>query len=123
MARPGPAAPAHHVASPHGTRFVGVRVVSIDARQTVIEVRGSGLQLQGSFGLSAPHRFVLDFHGAEVERSATLTVASPLVRRVRVGQFSLAPDLVVRVVFDLERPLRPRISDHPGGLRVTFEEP
>jgi hypothetical protein len=109
------------VAPPREAHLQDVRVTSSGSGRTVIELRGRGLRPDAAFLLRAPNRYVLDFRGAQVERTSTVPVGSPLVQRVRIGQFSPPPDPVLRVVFDLEGLRRPGVEEIPGGLRVTFQ--
>jgi hypothetical protein len=114
-----PRSSSHRAAA--GPSFGGVTVATRDAGRTAIDVHGTGLDVRAAFLLRSPDRYVVDLQGVETPRSATVPVGSALVQRVRIGQFQPSPPGVVRVVFDLERPLTPRLEPVAGGLRVTFE--
>lgn len=71
--------------------------------------------------LENPDRFVVDLRGAYLgEIGPERSVGSCPVERVRLSQFELEPEPVVRVVFDLTRPVDPRVSREPDGLSILF---
>ena len=96
--------------------------VSIADQQTMVKVLGDGEFYYSTFTLQAPERFVLDLIG--VVNTAPLSSISAdggLVDRVRVAQFKPQPELVSRVVVDLNSPAAAQVERLPDGLVLTFE--
>jgi len=90
----------------------------------LVRVVGDGQLRFSAFRLENPERFVIDVHGV-VNRSelGTLEIGEPLVRRIRVSQFRVQPELVTRVIFDLTAPAIPDIASGPHSLTVRFGKP
>jgi type IV pilus assembly protein PilQ len=66
---------------------------------------GDGWFAAKDFVLANPPRIVVDLPGVKNEvRQRTIPVQDGLVSRVRVSQFQTSPELVTRVVVDLNRP-------------------
>ena len=96
--------------------------VSIADQQTMVKVLGDGEFYYSTFTLQAPERFVIDLIG--VVNTAPLSSISAdggLVDRVRVAQFKPQPELVSRVVVDLNSPAAAQVERVPDGLVLTFE--
>jgi type IV pilus assembly protein PilQ len=102
------------------TQLQGVEVTSSDGA-TVVWVLGDGEFYYSTFTLSDPERFVVDLNGVvKTAPLSTVPVGTSEVERVRIAQFKPQPDLVSRVVIDLERPLVPDIEPGVDGLKLTF---
>jgi len=96
-----------------------------DANGVTVHLGGKG-QFEGkAFTLANPPRIVVDLKGV-VNRVAQRVqpVGAAGVARVRVAQFATAPEPVVRVVVDLDKPLPYRLEPTADGalLRVGGEQ-
>ncbi len=95
--------------------------VSSAVGSTVVHVVGDGEFRYSTFTLKNPDRFVLDLGGVVNNASVTqVPVEDDRVRRVRLAQFKQQPDLVARVVVDLNLPIVPLIESTGAGLSLTF---
>ena len=102
------------------SRLLSVGVVE-DPQATVVQVTIAGPFAHASFGLSQPDRFVIDLQGVvDTSSHSIVQVGQGPVEQVRVGQFSLEPDRVSRIVFDLRQSLAPKIEQSSSGLTVRF---
>ncbi|MEM9597384.1 MAG: type IV pilus secretin PilQ, partial [Acidobacteriota bacterium] len=88
---------------------------------TLVRVTGDGEFTYSTFRLENPERFVIDLDGV-VNNSArsTVSVGSPLVDQIRIGQFKPRPEPVSRVVFDLSDYTVPSVSQDGDGLIISF---
>ncbi len=86
-----------------------------------VELRADGELAGQAFTLPKPDRIVIDLPGV-VNRvpQSVFSVASPLVRRVRVAQFRSAPDPVTRVVVDLTGKAAHQLIETPNGAVLTI---
>jgi len=80
---------------------------------------GDGAFQHSAFVLKNPDRLVVDLLGV-VNRvpEKTFVVSADPLQRVRVAQFRTQPQKVVRVVFDLTRPVPHEVLADADGLRV-----
>jgi hypothetical protein len=110
-----------HVEAPQPVRIAS-RLLDLHTRsaggETTTTLRGDGELRYSTLTLAVPHRFVLDLSGVVVGSSRTITVATDLVRRVRVAQFRHGPQPVARVVFDLELSALVEVESREGSLQV-----
>jgi len=75
-----------------------------------------------TFSLSDPLRFIVDVHGAALERNnLVFAVDSENVEKVRVSQYSLQPD-IVRIVFDLKHNCRLKVVGNEDDGKVEISE-
>ena len=85
-----------------------------------IELRADGELVGQAFTLPGPDRIVVDLPGVVNRVSqSVVSVASPLVRRVRVAQFRSAPNPVTRVVVDLTSKAAHQLVETPNGAVLT----
>ncbi len=89
----------------------------------VIMLKGDGSMRYHAFELNDPLRLVVDVQGVtNAVRAKRIPVASRPVVQVRVSQFSMQPEKVTRVVFDLSRRQGYEIRQEGAGLAVEFGE-
>ena len=91
-----------------------------DLGYPVVSLVGRGLLDYDSFVLEYPPRLVVDLHGV-VSRLEThhFRVGEAGVSRVRAGQFRREPNLVSRVVFDLEEMIPDDLLHSVPVVRVS----
>jgi len=105
------------VSGPRATRLERIEANGPDA----FVLRGDGEFAFSYLRLVNPDRFVVDLEGAlHAEGRSVVPAGSGHVQRVRMAQFRSHPDLVTRVVFDLDRPTATAIAGGPEGLVVRF---
>jgi len=104
------------------TQITGITIP--DDKVSVFSVAASGpISRVDTFPLF-DNRIVLDFYNAEMSTNqASWVVGSPIVNRVRMAQNQTEPDMITRVVFDLEvaATYRIEISDDRTEVFVIFE--
>ncbi len=106
---------------PAGRALVGVDTAASDSGRVTLLLDGPASY--SSFELTDPPRLVVDFEGlANDVPVARVPVDSPYLSRIRVSQFSVAPERVARAVFDLARPAAYEITPTPEGLKLTFSK-
>ena len=98
----------------HGATIVAVRVWPA-ADYTRVTLESDGALSATHFMVPNPDRLVVDVHGLQLSSELKQLVAKirpddPYIAGARVAQF--APD-VVRIVFDLRRPVRPHVFTLP----------
>ena len=100
----------------------GVTIQSGQAGETFVDVTTSSPVPFRVLRLRNPQRVVVDLEGA---RTSTLRGSypseSPLLHRVRVGQFRSADPSIVRVVADLEGSPAFDVRATPGGVRIELK--
>jgi len=88
-----------------------------------VRVEGDGALQYKAFVLDKPARLVIDFNGVRNGFTKTLpAVDDPIVKKVRVGQFQTAPQMVARVVVDLASKTSYKIVEDANAIRVAFGE-
>lgn len=108
------------------------RRLSVTGKITRMELRRSerGVELNvtttGAFTsktmlLKDPYRYVVDLHGLFWEKgSRSDPINLGALRGFRASQFEVSPRWIVRLVFDLDRPLVPEVSASRRELTATF---
>ena len=110
-AEPPPAGPA--------ARLLSVEIASIEP--TVVEILIDGEFAYSHFRLRDPERVAIDFHGVVKTTSrSTIPLGQGPVEQIRIGQFTLQPEPVSRIVLDLRRFSPPVIEQTPSGLTLRF---
>jgi type IV pilus assembly protein PilQ len=105
------------VSGSSATRLERLEAIGPDA----FVLRGDGEFAYSYLRLVDPDRFVVDLEGAvQAEGRSVVPTGPGRVRRIRMAQFRSHPDLVTRVVFDLEGPTATAITSDPAGLVVRF---
>lgn len=102
--------------------LLDLRVDGGSAEQPVVTLAMDGPGSYEAFALEDPDRLVLDLHGvvSQLERHS-FTVGAGGVVRARAGQYTVEPNPVSRVVFDLTHPVSHQVVDHGDGtLSVVF---
>jgi type IV pilus assembly protein PilQ len=103
-------------------RILGVSH-AMEQGQLAITVRADGSLRYQDFFLGNPDRLVLDFKDVTSRVAVkALDVAQGPVRKVRIGQFSVASPKVARLVLDLASRSPYRIVEGHDGLKVVFGE-
>jgi type IV pilus assembly protein PilQ len=106
-------------------RELGDVLAVADATGVSVHLAGQGRFESKAFTLENPPRIVVDLKGvvSRVTRRVQ-PVGAAGVARVRVAQFATAPEPVVRVVVDLEKPMPYHIEPSADGalLRVGGEQ-
>jgi type IV pilus assembly protein PilQ len=86
-----------------------------------VRVEGDGALQYKAFVLDKPVRLVIDFNGVRNGFTKTLPVVDdPIVKKVRVGQFQTAPQMIARVVVDLASKTSYKIVEDGQAIRVAF---
>jgi len=102
------------------TQLQGIDTSTADGA-TRVHVRGDGEFYYSTFNLENPARFVIDLIGVvNTASQTTYEVATEPVERIRVAQFKPRPELVARVVVDLQQPSIPTIDSASDGLSLHF---
>jgi general secretion pathway protein D len=103
-------------------RVSGISIKPSPTGQTVVEVGTSDHPTYHVTQLKHPSRLVLDVDGAlKATRRRTYIAKSPLLYRVRVGQFRGENPMVVRVVLDLRGHPSYEVNALPAGIRVEIK--
>lgn len=119
---PAPARPAPE-AENTGAAARLLRVDLLSADPTVVEAVVDGTFEYSYYRLPNPERVVVDLKGVvSTTREPTIEVEDGPVTRIRVGQNRLEPIQVSRIVFDLERSVKPLVERSESGLTVTLQE-
>ena len=95
---------------------------NVEARGTgdavQVQIAGDGELSYNAITLEKPSRIVIDLTGVKNKvAKSTIAVDSPIVKRVRVGQFK---DDVARVVVDLDQKTPYRVTKAGDRLVITF---
>jgi type IV pilus assembly protein PilQ len=107
-------------ASPTGRALAGVDTADSDVGRVVLLLDGP--VSYATFELTDPSRLVVDIDDVVNEvLTSRIAVDEDPVRRVRVSQFQVAPDLVGRAVFDLDGPASYEVQPTAEGLEITFQ--
>ncbi len=102
--------------------LLDLRVGGGSAERPVVTLAMDGPGSYEAFNLEDPDRLVLDLHGvvSQLERHS-FSVGTAGVVRARAGQYTVEPNPVSRVVFDLTHPVSHEIVDHGDGtISVVF---
>ena len=120
---PGPVADAPPIVQATGGDLTEVVVASSDSGNPVVTLVANELRDYDSFVLEDPPRLVVDLYGV-TSRLEThhYEVGEAGVARVRAGQYRREPDLVSRVVFDLEKTVPYEIDLEGSSLVVSFAD-
>lgn len=96
--------------------------IAASGSQTEITIRTQGAVQARDFLLQDPPRLIVDLEGARhgLERHAFGGIARGGVVRLRSSQFR---EDVVRLVFDLSRPVDYSVESRDGSVRVRFANP
>ncbi len=121
MPRAAQAAPA---AVPGGPIVVsGVTIGFREAGETFVEVATSRHASYRLLQLKNPQRLVVDVEAAhKATPQSSYKSQSPLLKRVRVGQFRAKDPAVVRVVADLQDDPGFDVHDTPSGFRIDLKQ-
>lgn len=88
-----------------------------------VRIAGDGALSYKAFRLDNPSRLVIDLSGVKnAVKKAPPVASDPIVKKVRVGQFQTAPQMVARVVLDLASKSEYKIVEEGDHLRVAFGE-
>ncbi|MEE8368489.1 MAG: secretin N-terminal domain-containing protein, partial [Thermoanaerobaculia bacterium] len=91
--------------------------------ETIVNILGDGHFFYSTFTLEDPDRYVIDVIGViNNVPLASIGVDDGLITQVRVAQFKTDPELVSRVVVDLERLSLPKIMRRSDGLLLVFTQ-
>ena len=102
------------------TRVLGLSQTREENSLTV-HVETDGTPTHRVFGLQGPERLVLDLIGMQVDPpQQRLDIGASGVLRVRLAQHQVSPQLVVRVVIDLEGPLPHRLVVGARSIKIIF---
>jgi len=86
-----------------------------------VRIAGDGALNYKAFRLESPSRLVIDLNGVRTGAAkAPATVNDSIVKKVRVGQFQTAPQMITRVVLDLASKASYKISEDGDHLRIAF---
>ena len=119
---PAPEAPAAGPARGPASRVLSVSAAGTPGKPEVV-VKADGRLRYQDFFLGNPDRLVLDLKDVVSSAPAkSVDVNSQPVRRVRIGQFSVAAPRVARLVVDLDGRSPYHIVEASDGLRIVFGE-
>ena len=102
--------------------LLDLRVNGGSAEQPVVTLAMDGPGGYEVFNLEDPDRLVLDLHGvvSQLERHS-YSIGAAGVLRARAGQYTVEPNPVSRVVFDLEHPVTHEVVDNGDGtISIVF---
>ena len=105
--------------------LLDLRVDGGSAGRPVVTLAMDGPGGYEVFNLEDPDRLVLDLHGvvSQLERHS-YSIGTAGVLRARAGQYTVEPNPVSRVVFDLEHPVSHEVLDNGDGtISVVFGPP
>ena len=85
-----------------------------------VRIAGDGSLNYKAFRLESPSRLVIDLNGVRTTAKAPAIVNDAIVKKVRVGQFQTAPQMITRVVLDLASKANYKIAEEGDHLRVAF---
>ncbi len=105
--------------------LLDLRVSGGSAERPVVTLAMDGMGGYEAFNLEDPDRLVLDLHGvvSQLERHS-FSIGAAGVVRARAGQYTVEPNPVSRVVFDLEHPVSHEVVDNGDGtISVLFGAP
>ena len=126
---PAPAEPASTVIVASGPTASGKRasrilsvVPSDEDGQFAVTVKADGALRYQDFFLGNPDRLVLDFKDVTSKAMRPVEVNRDPVRKVRLGQFSLASPRIARLVLDLSTRAPYRIIEGADGMKIVFGE-
>jgi general secretion pathway protein D len=120
----GPAAarPTTETAAQGPIRVSGVTIQSGQAGETFVDVATSSPAPYRVLRLQNPQRLVVDLEGAHTTTlRGSYSSHSPLLQRVRVGQFRAEDPSVVRVVADLHGNPTYDVHATSGGVRIELK--
>jgi type IV pilus assembly protein PilQ len=111
-------ASAASVAPPKAASITGLSIRAGAGRADVVIALDGDVDVH-DFTLAAPHRVVIDFHGASLGVPARLYdgIARAGITNVRVAQYRSD---VVRIVLDLDGPRDYQLVQGAGDVRVSF---
>ncbi len=113
------APPERKPAALPATEVTGVVVADLKPGSATIGVLGDGSLAHSSFVLRNPDRLVLDLKGVVNGVSEKqIQIDSPPVERVRIAQFRIRPEKIVRVVVDLTDPTEYEVVETDLGLSL-----
>ncbi len=111
-----------HPSAASVVRVSGITVQSGESGEAFVDVATSGTTRYRLLHLKNPDRFVVDLEGARTETlQGYYRSESPLIKRVRVGQFRSEDPPVVRVVADLIGNPATDVRVTANGLRIEFK--
>lgn len=121
-AAPAPAAPkrGYRPVAQHATpaRPVLIRGLSFDRKRHTVLLSCTGLLTLSTRTVTDPMRLVVDMtHARLVSPNRELVVDDPLVKRVRIAQFSLTPP-TVRLVIEPREDAEPTLAVQQTGRRI-----
>jgi general secretion pathway protein D len=100
----------------------GIAIQTGPAGETVVNVATSGPVTYRTLELDGPHRLVVDLQGAQkATPQESYPANSPVLRQVRVGQFSAKDPAIVRVVADLSGDPIFSVRATPVGIRIELK--
>ncbi len=125
-----PAAPVERAKAPEAPARNPVKATQIlsvaqDASggKLSVDVKADGHLAYQDFFLGNPDRLVIDFADVTAKSPVkSLDVNQGPVRKVRLGQFSVASPKVARLVLDLSARTPYRIEERPSGVKILFGE-
>ena len=87
----------------------------------VIRLATDGDVAYNAFKLEKPARAVIDLNGVSDKLAKNIfNISDPMVKRIRVSQFKSAPEMVTRVVLDLDERATYHITKIGDTLHVSF---
>ena len=87
----------------------------------VIRLATDGDVAYNAFKLEKPARAVIDLNGVSDKLAKNIfNISDPMVKRIRVSQFKSAPEMVTRVVLDLDEKATYHITKIGDTLHVSF---
>jgi Flp pilus assembly secretin CpaC len=103
-------------------RVSGVNIQAGKAGETVVDVATSSPARYRVLQLENPRRMVVDLEGAQKATPLdSYPVQSPLLKRVRVGQFQAEDPAIVRVVLELDGNPSYEVRATPEGVRIELK--
>ena len=100
----------------------GVNIQAGKAGETVVDIATSSPASYRVLQFENPRRLVVDLEGAHKATPwDSYPVQSPLLKRVRVGQFQAEDPAIVRVVLDLDGNPAYEVRATPEGVRIELK--
>jgi Flp pilus assembly secretin CpaC len=119
---PAASRPATESASPGPVRVSGVTIQSGQAGETLVDIATSSPVPYRVFRLRNPQRLVVDLEGAQTTSlRGSYPSESPVLHRVRVGQFRSDDPPVVRIVADLHGNPAFEVHATSNGVRIELK--
>ncbi|MCS7182232.1 MAG: type IV pilus secretin PilQ [Thermoanaerobaculum sp.] len=107
--------------APKGLRGEVEVVPVVEGGVVTVHIRGVPQQAGKAFTLENPPRVAVDVPGVLGPRARRVfPVGAAGVQRVRVAQFAVQPEPVVRIAVDLENPLKYTVEQTPDGLALRL---